>query len=307
VFLFFLLLVSGILPPAELLARDVAGSSDYPLIGRFEGSDIAYYNTADFDTYQLITGPVRQEGKVDKGQAVEGRKIRIAYHMPKGTTIVQVARNFEAKMKQAGFDILYQCNAKACGLNTFRYTTEVLDVPYMDVDAWNYQYMAAKKSRPEGDIYATLLTSIGGDGKTRAQLIVVEEQAMENRMVDADEMAMSIAETGSIALYGIYFDTGKASIKPESRATLAEISRLMNNHAALKLVVVGHTDNVGQFDYNMELSKRRAEAVERSLLQEYGIAADRLKSWGVGFLSPVASNQSEEGRAMNRRVELVEQ
>jgi len=288
-------------------SRDVAGSADYPLIGRFAGSRIVYYKVVDFDAYQVITGPVRQKGKVEKGISAEGRITRIAYHAPAGTSILEVTRNFENKMKQAGFEVLYQCAAKGCGLTTFRYATEVLPMPFMGVDSWNYRYLAAKKSGPEADIYATLLTSVDGDRKTKTQLIVVEEKVMENKMVDADKMAKAIAESGSIALYGIYFDTNKASIKPESKPALKEIAKLLKNNPALKLVVVGHTDNQGAFDYNMDLSRQRATAVEGALIQEYGIAVGRLKSWGVGYLSPVASNHTDEGRAKNRRVQLVEQ
>ncbi|MFQ5582495.1 MAG: OmpA family protein [Mariprofundaceae bacterium] len=286
-------------------AGDVAGGKDYPMIGRFDGSNIAYYKAVDFDAYQFITGPVKAQGKVGQGETVEGRKIRIAYHMPEGTTVVEASRNFEIKMKEAGFDIFYQCNAKECGRTAFTRTAEVLPMPGMLVDPWNFKYVAAKKSRAEGDIYATLLTSLYS-GKTRAQLIVVETKTMENKMVDADKMAKAIAETGSIALYGIYFDTDKASVKPESKAALGEIAKLMNKQPALKLVVVGHTDNVGKLEYNMDLSRRRAQAVKQALVADYGIAESRLKAWGVGYLSPVATNQTEEGRAKNRRVALVE-
>lgn len=107
--------------------------------------------------------------------------------------------------------------------------------------------------------------------------------------------------------YGIYFDTGKAVLKPESNATLTEISKLLAANAPLKLHVAGHTDNVGTMDANMLLSKQRADAVVAALVSQFHVAPARLLSAGVGPLSPVASNKSEDGRAMNRRLELVEQ
>jgi outer membrane protein OmpA-like peptidoglycan-associated protein len=116
-----------------------------------------------------------------------------------------------------------------------------------------------------------------------------------------------ISSSGHVALYGIYFDTDKADLKPESRPTLQEIARLLKQDAALKLYVVGHTDNVGGFDYNSGLSERRAVAVVKELTANHGIAATRLKAAGVGMLSPVAPNDREEGRTKNRRVELVKQ
>jgi len=136
---------------------------------------------------------------------------------------------------------------------------------------------------------------------------VIEQQAMANKMVDADEMAKEIGASGHIALYGIYFDTGKTEIKPESKASIDEIAKLLKKNSGLKLLIVGHTDNQGSFDYNMDLSERRAAAVANELVKRHGIDASRLQHHGAGYLSPVASNRSEDGRARNRRVELVEQ
>ena len=119
-------------------------------------------------------------------------------------------------------------------------------------------------------------------------------------------MAEEISASGRVAIYGIYFDFDKADLKPESKPTLDEIAKLLNELPELELVVVGHTDNVGSLDHNMALSKQRAAAVAAALVQDYGIPAQRLTSWGIGYLSPVASNQTDDGRALNRRVELVE-
>jgi len=109
------------------------------------------------------------------------------------------------------------------------------------------------------------------------------------------------------AVYGIYFDTGKSEIKPESEVAIAEIAKLLRGDASLKINVVGHTDNVGGIDSNMKLSQARANAVVKILITKYGINSKRLNAYGVGPLSPVAPNKTEEGKAKNRRVELVEQ
>ncbi len=110
-----------------------------------------------------------------------------------------------------------------------------------------------------------------------------------------------------MALYGIYFDTDKAELKPESEPTLVEISKLLKADAKLKLFVVGHTDNVGTFDHNLKLSQASAAAVVAALTKKHGVAAARLTPFGAGPTSPVASNAAEAGRAKNRRVELVAQ
>jgi outer membrane protein OmpA-like peptidoglycan-associated protein len=168
-------------------------------------------------------------------------------------------------------------------------------------------------SRPTGDVYVSVYTTaaygVGGQNKNRVftLLDVIEVKPMQTGqvVVDANAMAREIAATGRVALYGIYFDSGKADVKPESQASLAEIAKLMKQDAAMKLLVVGHTDTNGAFDYNIDLSKRRAQAVVQALVASHGIDASRLKPWGVGFASPVASNRAEDGRGKNRRVELV--
>ncbi len=109
-----------------------------------------------------------------------------------------------------------------------------------------------------------------------------------------------------IALYGILFDLDSATIKPESRTTLEQIATLLSSKPELDIVIVGHTDNKGSLTYNMELSERRAKAVEAALVKDFGIGQTRLSAWGAGYLSPVASNRNDAGRAKNRRVELVE-
>jgi outer membrane protein OmpA-like peptidoglycan-associated protein len=125
--------------------------------------------------------------------------------------------------------------------------------------------------------------------------------------VNAQALNEDITKTGHAAIYGIYFDTGKAVIKPESQPAMAEIAKMLAATPTLRLHVVGHTDNVGSVASNMALSKQRAEAVVNALVSDHRIAPARLIANGVGPLAPVASNAAEEGRAKNRRVELVAQ
>jgi outer membrane protein OmpA-like peptidoglycan-associated protein len=138
---------------------------------------------------------------------------------------------------------------------------------------------------------------------------IVEEKAMAQNMVvvSAGEMAKAIGATGRVALYGILFDFNRADLKPESKPALDEIAELLKGDPGLKLYVVGHTDDVGGLESNLSLSKKRADAVVAALSREYGVAASRLSAHGLAFLAPVAVNTTDEGRAKNRRVELVPQ
>ena len=144
-------------------------------------------------------------------------------------------------------------------------------------------------------------------GRSLAQIVMIAPEQMEQKMtfVSADEMSKTIAATGRIALYGVNFDTDKATLRADSTKTLEEIAKLLKAQPQLKLHVVGHTDDQGTQDHNLDLSRRRAASVVQELTAKYGIAASRLDSFGCGWYAPVASNDSEDGRAKNRRVELV--
>ena len=141
------------------------------------------------------------------------------------------------------------------------------------------------------------------------QLDIIAPSVMEEKMVlvKAADMRKALDATGHIALYGLYFDTDKDTLKADARPALDEIAKLLKDSPDLKLYVVGHTDNQGAAAYNADLSLRRATSIVRDLTTGGGIAASRLTPHGAGLYSPVASNTDEPGRAKNRRVELVAQ
>lgn len=139
-------------------------------------------------------------------------------------------------------------------------------------------------------------------------LDIVEKQSMEQNVVaDSASMASSINETGKVALYGIYFDSGKAVLKTESGPALQEIAKLLKADTSLKVYVVGHTDNTGGYDANIKLSMDRAIAVVNALVSQHSVPPASLKACGAGPIAPVGTNITEEGKALNRRVELVKQ
>jgi outer membrane protein OmpA-like peptidoglycan-associated protein len=138
-------------------------------------------------------------------------------------------------------------------------------------------------------------------------LTIIEKEAMKQEVaIDAASMASSIADTGSVAIYGINFDTAKSDIKPDSEPAIDEIAKMLTNNPTLKVYIVGHTDMVGDAASNVRLSQARAQSVITALVSKHGIAAARLIAFGNGPYAPVASNKTDDGRAKNRRVELVE-
>jgi outer membrane protein OmpA-like peptidoglycan-associated protein len=308
----FFLLFSSI-----ALSKDIKGCKDHPLISRYVGSEFVNCRIDKFNEYRLLIKKAMNSGgkgkNIDSTMNLEGKVSKITYKIPSERSTLEVFRNYESALKKADFKILYSCSNEGCGGRNFNHAV----VPYTSEFAENYEnqrYLAAHLKRDEGDVYVSFYivrnTSSGGPTYNLifTQLDVIEAQPMDAGLViiDSNTMEKEISKTGRVALYGIYFDTNKADVKPESMTTLKEIAKLLKKKNGLELAVVGHTDNKGSFEYNMDLSKHRAKAVVDVLVKDYGIIRSRLTHWGVGFLSPVASNKSDAGRAKNRRVELVE-
>ena len=288
--------------------QDIEGSKDSPLVSRYPGSRIIGYVTREFDEYLFPTGKVADD-KPTKSEHLEGKVTRITYLTPNGRSTLEVYRNFESALKQAGFQTLFSCSAEDCGSGNVVQSVNTDNV----INFWNngfaQRHVSAKLSGAQGTEYVSIHVANNLDGVAVAQLDIIEMKPMESGLVtvNADSLAGDIGRTGHASVYGIYFDTGKADVKPESDATLKEIAKLLQDHADLKLYVVGHTDNQGAFDMNMDLSRRRGDAVVKVLTDKYSVAPARLRSAGDGPTSPVASNDTEDGRSKNRRVELVKQ
>lgn len=283
--------------------QDLKGSKDHPLISRYPGSLIMDYVQKEYDEFTLPLGKATG-GKFERSQHLEGKITRIRYQAPAGRSVLEVFRNYEAALKQAGFETLFTCAKEGCGNGQVTQYGTYLENWF---PIYQPKYLSAKLTRPEGDVYVSLFA-----GATSWQwdlLYVVEMKPMEAGLVtvNAESLAGDINRTGHASVYGIYFDTGKADVKPESDAALSEITKLLQQNANLKLYVVGHTDNQGTLDMNVDLSRRRADAVVKALTTKYSVAAARLHPLGDGPSAAVASNDAEEGRAKNRRVELVKQ
>ncbi|MEO8161137.1 MAG: OmpA family protein, partial [Arenimonas sp.] len=249
---------------------------------------------------------------------------------------LEVIRNYQDEIVAGGGKVLYTCKNSECGgdmqgndhgggtqgLLEQLYPHDRLKAAAFSNancastrDIKEQRYMVAALPADASQATLAVMTYTVGDDlyckafndRTVTMVIVIEPKAREKKMVTvtASEMAKSIASTGKIALYGIYFDTNKSVVKAESKPTLDQIAALLKDQPTLKLGVVGYTDNVGGAAPNLSLSKRRADAVANALIEDYGVDAARLVPSGAGMGSPLATNDNEEGRAKNRRVELV--
>jgi len=270
-----------------------AQNEGHPLIKGFEGSVIEGQEVKEFDEQQLVIGKVQEDGTV-KTVKLEGKVTKIDYRDPDDRSSLERIRNYEQAFKKAGFEIKFMCSKEECG-----HEIGIETIGYYPPE----RYLTAFQKRKEGNVWIGVFVPTGPWSK----IIVVEEKPMETNMVKvtADVFKSNILKDGHAAVYGIYFDTGKSEIKPESSETMKEISALLQKNPSLQIYVVGHTDNVGKLKDNMELSKKRAEAVVNELVAKYKIPSTNLQAEGVGPLAPLATNDTKEGKELNRRVDIV--
>ena len=316
--------------------KDLKGLTDPDGLKRYAGSVLTYRDDAAYDELKFPLGKVTakdDQAVAARSQDRSGQRTMLQYLTPAGKSALEVVRNYQQDLKSAGYKPTFECAGDACGsadwirqgyfvstlvsgaywsnigdnspaacggganIGDFRYA--LLDNPAtgstVAVAAWRPGILSVYCDEPEYQKRTSVIV-VKVDTKAR-------EQAMET--LSANEMGKSLDASGKVAVYGILFDTNKADIKPESKTSLEQIGTLLKQQAGLKLHVVGHTDNVGTLPANMDLSKRRAEAVVAALVSGYGITRERLTGNGVASLAPVASNRDDTGRAKNRRVELV--
>jgi outer membrane protein OmpA-like peptidoglycan-associated protein len=314
----------GLICAMVSLAADVAGSKDPPGMKRYEGSEIIGYRGPKFDEFLLPLGPPTDvtTPKYGKSLKVEGMVSYYTYLAPIGRTNTELLRNYKQELQRMSLITLYEKGSVDRGWFGPGFTQVARESEIGDILAYNEsqeRVLVAKSKDPTPTYYYIFVSSYrdgnmpdrlrGSVVKDRAiaQLVVVVPQQMETKMtfVNADDMSKALVESGKVTLYGVYFDNDKDSLRADSQPTLQEIVKLLTSNEKLKIQVVGHTDNQGTPDYNLDLSRRRAASVVRALTSTYNVPPGRLSSFGCGPYSPVSSNDTDDGRAKNRRVELV--
>jgi len=288
---------------------DIKGGEDYPLVSRFKGSIIEWYQVRNFDRYFMLS---LKDNKISNYE-INGKITRIQYSVGQEHSVFEIYKSYENSLKEKGFETLITLNDKNCGVNLQEqvYNDEFNGLNKLPREALNpgddeFTYLAAKKKIDDKNIYIVVYTAFERGGLV-VTFDAIEVQAMEEGLVTVKTLNENISANGYIAIYDIHFDTGKSEIKPESAEALKNIAEYFKTHRNKKYFIVGHTDNVGDFSSNMILSENRAESVMNDLVSEYGVKADQLKAYGVASLSPVTNNLKETGKAKNRRVEIVEQ
>ncbi len=336
----FLVLAAAMSP--ALRAADIEGASDHPLVPRVAGSEILSHTYRQLEEVAIPTGAVELERdpenarnrswKYPQAEKLEGEHWSIVYGMPEDASTLHIHRSYTKALEDAGFDILYSASGEDLdGENGYTFFSRNDTLRHQALSTTHerspreadFRYLAAAINHPQhGRVVVAVSTfnalrrsgrEVIGSFGGRPTIISVEvvqggelEIEMEHRVLEPDALEQGLIVDGRIAVHNILFAFDSDEILPESGESLEHIAQLMKDRPELKLLVVGHTDSVGDFEYNLKLSFSRAEAVAGHLVSRHGIAAERLRAAGAGMMSPATSNRSEAGRELNRRVELVE-
>ncbi len=306
--------------------KDIEDSKDHPLITRYPDSYISYYEEVKFIEYDLAIGPVTDYQFIENRELISGQLTRIFYQIdasPEEVSVTEVYQDYVQAFEKEKIAVLAKGffqnrNVKkevggtswigvALGPNNFPTGTPPGKLFAGTSTIGGSFSIIGKLEQPDGQVYVAIYGKRFSDQELVYHIDIIEVKAAELGQVaiDSDYIQKEIDSKGAVSIYGILFDFNQSNIKPESDSTLMAIANYLNNNPDVNLIVVGHTDMKGTFEYNQKLSEDRATAVKNTLVNKYGIKQERLSTHGVGYLSPKSNNTSESGRALNRRVELV--
>jgi len=262
---------------ANIFAQaDIENSKDYPILNRLDNFSITKYEESEFDKHSFYYE--------SKTHIHEGRKFLIEYKHNNYAdkeyefpTRLQILRNYSNAIKKAGGRVLFE-----------RYNSEH--------GFYSFETLGKKTVWIQVKVLS---------GKYYKLIIIEEEKMRQDLEINVDLIKNKLEVEGKISIHSIYFDTGKSIIKVESDPAIKQIAEFLKMNPSINCWVVGHTDSEGSFEINSKLSLDRAKAVKQELESKYGIPQHRLFAEGVGPLAPLGSNNTEEGRSLNRRVELV--
>ena len=268
----------------------VESAKEHRIVKFFPQSSVRNFEVMDFDAHDMIVGLDRKNAEPVK-KTLEGRVTKyFSLHKP-GTSALAILRNYEHALKKAGFVTLISGKGGD-------------SMPGMPIN-FDQTYGAFRLDANGAPAVYVSVVGSGDAASPSSEVVIVDIKSMEQQLeANAEGWFEELNKSGRVAVYGINFDTGKATLRPDSAAVLEEVRKLAAAHPEMKLRIEGHTDNAGIAASNRKLSEERATAVKNWLVSK-GVKAAQLVTSGLGDTKPVADNGTEAGRAQNRRVELV--
>ena len=252
--------------------------------------------------------------------AAQGSILAEAWSFTSGSiSTMQIISMLRDQLKGEGFDIIFECATERCGGFDFRYAIDVLPEPEMHVDLGDFMFLSARRFTEQGrSEFVSLIVSRSAStgfvqmtrfGRPQDQdaVVVASTKSVETAPTPepAAPLATQLAQVGRALLDGLSFPTGSSRLASEPFQSLEELAAYLKSNPDQTVALVGHTDAAGALAGNLALSKQRAASVLERLVSEYGVARAQLEAAGVGYLMPLASNLTQDGRDKNRRVEVV--
>ncbi len=277
------------------------------IVPTYGGGGVYHDDKIGYDGFYVCTGKISDD--TAKIERIEGYiRIRFCF-APAGRSPLEIIKNYEEAVSKKGGIVFPITKTRECVKafmkkgHPYHYQTKY---EYLQLPNMGYYYFSGKIPTDTVDYYVCVVAG-NIDGRVVYSLATIKTKPMDKGMVSLDNLDDGLLTKGHIAVYDIYFDTGKSEIKGKSADAIKTIAEYLNAHSDKQYLIVGHTDNVGDFEANIKLSTERANAVVNELIVKYSVNKEQLKPYGVGSASPVASNSEDKGKAKNRRVEIVEQ
>ena len=219
-------------------------------------------------------------------------------------TLDQMLQPIITHLNDKQFSIELYCNTNVCGGFNFRKNLTVSNPPFMLVNVANYSVITAVKNSSAISLVAsklgnTIYLQILSIGTTDNDLILQDQEPLK------DNYSSKLKEDGAIVLDDLIYRSGSADLGPGPFESLSALANFLKDTPSSSIILVGHSDAIGELRKNIELSRNRAQAVVDRLIKDYGIDQSRISAQGIGFLSPKTNNSTEKSRKKNRRVEAI--
>lgn len=288
-------------------APGAAGPSGHAVVKPFPGAKVLQQTTRNFDEYWMPLGRLTGESQAEKVESLGGRWTHSAYLTPAGRSVAEVFRHYEQQLAQRGFEVMYVCKGVECGEGGRKSNGDWW--PLSD----HRRFISARFPRPAGDLWV----SVHVHARLATAPILHEVDVVEvkppviapppRNEADVATLQKELKAEGRVVLRSLGFAERRPAVLPGSEGVIRAIAELLARDPALKLYVVVHGDDTMPPSAGLDLTKKQASALVSVLTKQHRVAANRLHAAGVGPFAPTASNRTEEGRALNRRVELVAQ
>ena len=272
-------------------------------------ADLSYEKLSKNDIFYVITG--KNDLLPEKDKPHSSMMLQQVWKIKNfSRTTDEIQKEIKNSLALKEYKIIFECDFKSCGGFKFRFNSNILNMPEMFVNLGNYKFLTAKAINYEKSKFISYIISVGKN-TGYIQINQFGDEIEKNIKKEQSKTFLKSLSAnfndnrGSIILEGLKFKPGSADILESDLRILSDLANFLILNKKEKIILVGHTDASGPIKGNIKLSKDRAESVQKLFVKKFNVSPNQITINGVGFLSPIASNNTEAGREQNRRVEVI--